>query len=311
MQKTRLALRHIEAFRAVMLGGSMTEAARRMHTSQPQVSRLISQLETITQFALFDRKGSKLSPTVDGLRFFEEVEKTFIGLAGLESAAAGIRSFGAGRLSVAAMPRLAGGLLARIVARFKQQYPEVTVSIHSGSDTAVNNWIASGFCDTGLAMLYGEAPHIQVEPVITTQCVAVLPPGHPLARQRRLKPADFAGLPFISFPPGAPMREHVDQIFMTAGVERGVTVAEASLGASICALVAQGLGVSLINPLAAREESQDSGLEIRPFVPSVPLSIALLFPPYHTRSRLVTVFSELARDVIRQELDWLKAKRAS
>ncbi|VGO07474.1 FIG000557: hypothetical protein co-occurring with RecR [plant metagenome] len=309
MQKTRLALRHIEAFRAVMLGGSMTEAARRLHTSQPQVSRLISQLETITQFALFDRKGSKLSPTVDGLRFFEEVEKTFIGLAGLESAAAGIRSFGAGRLSVAAMPRLAGGLLARIVARFKAQYPEVTVSIHSGSDTAVNHWIASGFCDTGLAMLYGESPHIQVEPVITTQCVAVLPPGHPLARHRRLKPADFAGLPFISFPPGAPMREHVDQIFAAAGVERGVTAAEASLGASICALVAQGLGVSLITPLAAREESQGSGLEIRPFAPSVPLSIALLFPPYHTRSRLVTVFSQLARDVIRQELDWLRPRR--
>ena len=91
-----MSLRHIEAFRAVMVSGSMTEAARRMHTSQPQVSRLIGQLEKIAQFALFSRKGSRLTPTLDGTRFYKEVEKTFVGLAGLESAAAGIRVFSAG-----------------------------------------------------------------------------------------------------------------------------------------------------------------------------------------------------------------------
>ena len=153
MAITRMGLRHIEAFRAVMMTGSMTAAARRVHTSQPHVSRLIAQLEAITQFPLFDRNGSRLTPTQDGSRFFQEVEKTFIGLAGLESAAASIRSFSASRLSVAAMPRLAGGLLARIVAAFKTEYPDVMVSIHSGNASAVHNWISSGFCDTGLAML--------------------------------------------------------------------------------------------------------------------------------------------------------------
>ena len=96
------------------------------------------------------------------------------------------------------MPRLAGGLLARIVAAFKTEYPDVMVSIHSGSASAVHNWISSGFCDTGLAMLSGEAPGIQVEPVMTMNCVAVLPKGHRLTKLKKLKPADFAGEPFIS-----------------------------------------------------------------------------------------------------------------
>ena len=176
-----------------MMTGSMTAAARRVHTSQPHVSRLIAQLEAITQFPLFDRNGSRLTPTQDGSRFFQEVEKTFIGLAGLESAAASIRSFSASRLSVAAMPRLAGGLLARIVAAFKTEYPDVMVSIHSGNASAVHNWISSGFCDTGLAMLSGDSPGIQVEPVLTMNCVAVLPKGHRLTKLKKLKPADFAG----------------------------------------------------------------------------------------------------------------------
>ncbi|PMS15247.1 transcriptional regulator, partial [Paraburkholderia rhynchosiae] len=68
MQKLKLGFRHIEAFRAVMSSNSMTNAARVMHTSQPQVSRLISQLESITAFPLFERNGSRLNPTQDGLR---------------------------------------------------------------------------------------------------------------------------------------------------------------------------------------------------------------------------------------------------
>jgi len=40
----------------------------------------------------FDRSGGRLRPTVDGSRFFQEVEKTFIGLAGLETSAASICS---------------------------------------------------------------------------------------------------------------------------------------------------------------------------------------------------------------------------
>jgi DNA-binding transcriptional LysR family regulator len=297
-----MAMRHIEAFRAVMLAGSMTEAARRMHTSQPQVSRLVSQLEAITQFQLFHRSGSRLTPTVDGLRFFQAVEKTFIGLAELESAASGIRSFSEGRLSVAAMPRLAAGLLARIVARFKAEYPDVMVTIQSGNETAVNDWIASGLCDLGLAMLYGGAPGVQVEQVYAAPCVAIMPKGHALAAKTRLSPMDFDGEPFISFPMGSPVREQIDGIFRQARVSR-VIAAEAGLGASICALVGAGLGLSLINPLAANEEQEKSGIEIRPFSKRVTMSIALLFPPYKTRTRLVSAFTACARDVLRKELN--------
>jgi len=305
MPVRRLGLKHIEAFRAVMMSGSMTEASRRMHTSQPQISRLIGQLETITQFALFDRNGSRLTPTLDGSRFFQEVEKTFVGLSALESAAEGIRSFGGDRLSVAAMPRLAGGLLTRIVASFKADYPDVMVSIHSGTAGAVNTWISSGFCDAGLAMLYSDVSGLRVEPVLTTDCVIVLPKGHRLAKLKRIKPSDLAGENFVSFPVGSPPRDQIDQIFIAAGVERR-TVVESDLGASVCGLVAAGLGVSLINPLAALEESETSGVEVRPFSASVPVTLALLFPPYKGPNRLIDAFAEYARGVMAPEVAVLK-----
>lgn len=186
-----MTFRHIEAFRAVVATGSMTEASRRLHTSQPQVSRLIAQLEAITGLPLFDRSGSRVVPSLDGTRFHAEVERAFVGLTSLESAAARIRAFGAERLRVAAMPRLAGGLLARAVVRFRAAHPDVIVAIHSGDDETVNHWLATGFCDAALTMLYGDGPDAHREHVETRACVAVLPQDHPLAAQALLTPADF------------------------------------------------------------------------------------------------------------------------
>jgi DNA-binding transcriptional LysR family regulator len=306
MTHSRLSLRHIEAFRAVMMSGSMTEAASQIHTSQPQVSRLISQLESITQFPVFERSGSRLTPTQDGSRFFREVEKTFTGLAGLESVAASIRSFSAGRLSVAAMPRLAGNILARIVAQFQKEHPDVTVSIHSGNASTVHHWINSAFCDTGLAMLTGNTPGMQIDPVATLKCVAVLPQDHRLAKFKKLQPSHFEGENFISFSNGSPIRELIDDVFAAAGVKRH-TIAEASLGSSICALVRAGLGVSLINPLAARDELAGGGIEVRPFSPSIPVTVALLYPPYQAQTRLVEAFSKFARELVTEELSDLTA----
>jgi DNA-binding transcriptional LysR family regulator len=312
MTSRRMKMQHIEAFRAVMLTGSMTQAARRLNTSQPQISRLIGQLESVTRFPLFDRGAGRLVATLDGARFFQEVEKAFTGLAGLEASAAGIRSFGAGRLSMAAMPRLAGGLLTQIAARFKADHPDVMISIRSGTASTVHNWVSSGFSDVGLAMLYSESTGVQVEPVLTTSCVAIMPASHRLAQKKILTPKDFAGEAFISFPTGSPLSERIDAIFHSAGVDRTI-VAETDLGASICALVAAGLGISLINPLAAYEEHHSAGLIVRPFEPTVPITIALLYPPYSPRSRLVSTFSGYVRDIMTEEFGrigaWLKPAR--
>ena len=283
----------------------MTAAARTMHTSQPQVSRLISQLETITQFPVFERNGSRLTPTQDGLRFHREVEKTFAGLVELESVAANIRSFSSARLSVAAMPRLAGDLLVKIVAQFHAAHPDVLVSIHSGNAVNVKDWVRSGFCDTGLALLAGDASGIRVEPISSLRCVAVLPKGHSLCRLRRLKPAHFANQRFISPTGESHLRSTIDDAFAAEHVSRHL-VAEASLGSSVCALVRAGMGVSIVNPLAARDEYVIGGIEVRPFSVDIPNEVALLYPTYQAQTRLVNAFAQIARPVIRAEMALLK-----
>lgn len=301
-----MALKHIEAFRIVMQTGSMTEASRQLHTSQPQVSRLVSQLEEITGFPLFERNGTRLVPSLDGKRFFLDVEKAFAGLQSLESAAANIRSFGGDRLAVAAMARIAGGLLSNAVARFKRDFPQTLVTIHSGAATTVNTWVSSGLCELGLAILYGDdPPGMKVETLLRMDCVALLPSGHRLAQGSNVRAEDLDGEAFISFPLGSGPRERIDRVLAAAGVKPR-TVLESDLGASVCSLVAAGLGISVINPLAALEEQRHLDFEVRAFSPAISVRLAILLAPDAPNSRLVAAFKEAVRTVIESELGHIR-----
>src|SRR5687768_86905 len=118
-----MRLRQLEAFRMVMLSGSMTAAARSLHTSQPNISRIISQLEKSTSLRLFERAGGRVTPTEQGAAFFHEVQRAFAGLESLAASADSIRSSCAGQLRIAGIPTLALGFLPRVIKRFRADYP--------------------------------------------------------------------------------------------------------------------------------------------------------------------------------------------
>jgi DNA-binding transcriptional LysR family regulator len=191
-------LKHIEAFRAVMVAGSMTSAAKELFTSQPNVSRLISQLERETGLMLFQRTGARLVPTSEGTAFFREVERAYVGLQGLANAAAQIRNLGTGRLRIATVPSAGLTLVPRAIDRFQRLHPGVTVSLHVNTSSTVNHWTASQFCDLGVAVYVSEASTCEVELLSNLAAVCVLPAGHPLAKKSVIKPADLQGESFIS-----------------------------------------------------------------------------------------------------------------
>jgi DNA-binding transcriptional LysR family regulator len=80
-------LRQLEAFRATIRCGSITEAAKMLHISQPSVSRLIADLQHSAGFPLFVRVGRGLTPTVEGRHFYEGVEGMFVGIDRLQDQA--------------------------------------------------------------------------------------------------------------------------------------------------------------------------------------------------------------------------------
>lgn len=292
-------LKHIEAFRVVMVAGSMTAAAKELFTSQPNISRLITQLERELGMPLFERSGVRLIPTSEGNAFFREVERAFVGLSELTNAAAQIKNLGTGRLRIAAMPSFGWTLVPHAIQRFQAAHPEVTASLHVNTSATVNHWASSHFCDLGVAVYTSEATKCTIELLSTQAAVCVIPRGHHLAKKTLLRPRDFEGEAFISLCHGDGTRAITDDVFTRAGVNR-ILATEAQYAAICCEMVRCGMGVTLAHPIVAMDYAGPD-IVLRPFLPDVMFPTYLLFPPHQTPARLTRAFVDT--------LQWVHADR--
>jgi DNA-binding transcriptional LysR family regulator len=289
-------LKQIEAFRAVMVAGSMTSAAKDLHTSQPNISRLISQLEGDIGLTLFERAGVRLIPTTEGNAFYREVERAYVGLEGLSHSAAQIRTLGSGRLRIAAVPSVGMTLMPRAIQRFQEAHPGVTVSLHVNTSGTVNHWTASQFCDVGVAVYSSEASTCETEFLASHAAYAVLPEGHRLARRASLTAQDFEGEHFVSLCNGDGTRTLMDDLFAREGVTR-ILGAEAQYAAICCEMVRMGMGVTLAHLIVARDFA-GRGVVIRPFKPEVRFPLYLLYPSKLPKDRLTLAFVAILRAVL-------------
>jgi DNA-binding transcriptional LysR family regulator len=129
--KPVLNLRQIEAFRAVMLTGSVVAAARLMSVTQPGVSRTIGLMELRLGYPLFERKGRRLVPTPEAEALYREVEHLYGSIERIGQVAQDIRFQRAGALRIATLPALAQWLVPRGITRFLSTRPNVTVFVQS------------------------------------------------------------------------------------------------------------------------------------------------------------------------------------
>jgi len=271
----RLNLRQIEAFKAVVEAGTVNRAADVLCISQPAVSKLIAGLERAVGFALFDRVRGRLVATAEGMALYEEVYRTFLGIASIGRAAEAIRTQRQGHVAIGVMPALSTGFIQRVLARFLAGRPEVRVSIHARSSQFIVDGLANRQLDLGLVAGLPEHPLLRCEPLVRRDAVCIVPAGHRLAAAAAVRAEDLAGEPFVSLGEGSATRRRIDELFAGLGIERQLRV-EASSAQTLAGLVAEGLGVSLIHPLFL--EDRHGRVAAKPFRPAVPMELGLGMP---------------------------------
>ncbi|EEN0111007.1 LysR family transcriptional regulator [Salmonella enterica] len=283
-------LRHIEIFHAVMTAGNLTEAARLLHTSQPTVSRELARFEKVLGLTLFERTRGRLHPTVQGLRLFEEVQRSWYGLDRIVSAAESLREFRQGELSIACLPVFSQSFLPPLLPPFLARYPDVSLNIVPQESPLLEEWLSAQRHDLGLTeTLHAPAGTTRTE-LLTLNEVCVLPCDHPLAAKTVLTPDDFQGENFISLSRLDSYRQLLDTLFAEHQVKRRMVV-ETHSAASVCAMVRAGAGVSIVNPLTALDYAA-SGVAVRRFSIDVPFTVSLIRPLHRPASALVDTFSK-------------------
>lgn len=280
--------RQVEIFKAIMDSGSITEAASILHISQPAVSKALKLLEAELGLRLFARTTKGIAATEEARLLYAEVERTYFGMQNLARFAASLGDRRQGRIVVSTIPALGIAWLPAMVARFSRTHPDVTVSLHSSNSVDAARLVGSGEIDLGIAQLRSEEHNLSRRKLFDLEGVIALPTGHRLAERPDVTAADLAGERIVALGPDDEFRRKLTQALEGAG-QHPLTMIDASLGITVCALVAAGCGIGIVDSEAARLGLQ--GLVFRSFRPAIRVPIYLFRQRGRPTSKLVETFS--------------------
>jgi DNA-binding transcriptional LysR family regulator len=261
--------KQLEAFRAFMVTGSTIEAADRLGSSQPAVSRLLSQFETDLGIALFVRRKGRLQPTAEAEALLPDVEHMIAGSNGFHRHVNQLRLGGTRRTLIRVqMPTTIAHLVMPEVARcFMADHPEAVLEVFSGAYEHGELSVLGREVDMSLLRIPTQNHGLDVVPFMATEAVCILPVGHPLLRLSEITAGDLDGTDVVLLGRQRPLRHDIDMAFRHARVRPRIRAEVHSVDMA-CRFVAQGLGVSIVNGVLA-SLNRSLPIERRPFRPAV------------------------------------------
>jgi len=292
--------RQLEAFRHVMVTGSMTVAAEHLKVSQPAVSRLIKDLEKALGIRLFRREGNRLIPGAEAQRLFREVDRFYLGMEHVERVAQDLKTVRTGTLRVASMHTLGLSVLSEGVRRFSLARPGVHISLDVRPSLGVLELAAAHQIDVGFVQMLGtEYPGVSVFPLPSVAAICVLPRGHALARKKAVRVTDLHGESLISLSRNSPMRMRIETALETAGVTCQHSV-DSTLAHVACSLVGGGLGLTIVDPFTANN-LRNPKVVCRPLVPVIPFEFSMVLPAHQPRSKVLDDFIQVMKNLFDAE----------
>jgi DNA-binding transcriptional LysR family regulator len=235
---------------AVELARTMhfTQAAERLGVAQPALSHSIALLEKDLGLPLFVRTSRRVQVTAAGKYFVEQAGDILRQIDALQSDMRDHTRVLRGNVTVGTMAFffLGEGYLHSLVAEFAQIYPGVEVTINDDTIGGNLEGIRLGKVDVALLNLADPSNHpdLNLSIIGSDEIAVALPPGHRLARRRRIRFEDLVNEPFVVYEPGSMMHGVLASLARSAGFEPRVAVRSQSI-TLVRSLVSAGAGVSI------------------------------------------------------------------
>ncbi|MFZ4286499.1 CysB family HTH-type transcriptional regulator [Variovorax sp. HJSM1_2] len=288
---------------AARRGLNLTEAAKALHTSQPGVSKAIIELEEELGVEIFARHGKRLKRiTEPGQHVLQSIEAIMREVGNLKRIGEQFSAQDSGTLSIATTHTQARYVLPVPVARLRESFPKVNVSLHQGAPDQVARMLLDEVAEIGIATeSLSNYPELVTLPCYEWQHVVVLPPTHPLAAKERLTLEDIAKEPLITYHPSFTGRTKIDQAFASRKLEPRIAL-EAIDSDVIKTYVRLGLGIGIVAEMAVRDDV-NSDLITRPVGSLFGINVArVAFKRGAYLRNFVYQFAELLSDRLNRNL---------
>ncbi|MFC1457331.1 LysR substrate-binding domain-containing protein [Microvirga arabica] len=243
----------LRAFVAVVDLEGFHRAAEALNLSQPALSRRIQRLEAAVGAALLERTTRRVALTTVGREFLPLVRRM---LDEFDSSLFAMRELGqqrGGQIALACVPTAAFYFLPSVIARFKEQYPNIRFRILDLSANEGLESVARGEVEFGINLLGGSDPELSFEPLLEDPFVLACRRDHPLAARPSLTWSDLVGQPLVAVSRTSGNRIMLDAALVRAGVRLSWSYEVTHLSTSL-GLVEAGLGISVLPRLATPQD---------------------------------------------------------
>jgi DNA-binding transcriptional LysR family regulator len=300
----RISLHDVRVLMSVVQSGSMCEAAKRLATSQPAISRSIAELEAALGVRLLDRSSKGVEPTPYGRALLKR------GMVVFDELMQGVRDIQfladptAGELTISASIAIAGGFVSSIVDRLSRRYPRLSFQILATDTATAYRALLDRKVD--LAIVHVIEPiadeYLNSECLFDDPHVVVAGLDNPWIRRRRLKLADLVSAAWALSPPDTPYGAIVFEAFRANGLKVPQTIVTSTLPVR-SALLATGRFLSMVPRVVMRFPVRYQRLKILPIdLPTTRRPLALITLKNRTLNPVAQLFTDCAREAAAKEV---------
>jgi LysR family hca operon transcriptional activator len=215
-----MELRHLRYFVAVADAGSLTvAAARKLHTSQPSLSRQIRDLEDEVGTPLLTRRARGIELTPAGRAFLDHARAV---LSQAEAASEAARRVAHPSKPCFTMGFLTGHELTwmpEALRILRDELPNIDVMISSQYSPLLADGLLKGKIDAAVLRREPGVPELAYRVLVKEPLMVVLPRNHRLASLKSISPRDLVSERFVTVSNTAPvLRAVIDNYLKRSGI---------------------------------------------------------------------------------------------
>ena len=251
-------LRELRSFVAVARTGSFSRAAETLYLGQPAVSQHVRRLEAELGLALFARTTRAVVLTDAGQAFLPRVQRALAELDGGVAEIDEVRGLLRGHLRIGAMQWLDPYDLPQALAAFRERHPDIEITVVEEPTTVMVAAVLDGSLDAAYVPLESQAG-VSAHELFTDDLVLIVGRDSPLAGRSGVRFGALRDASFVFLREGSGLRRSIEDAARAAGYTPRVGLETNEL-ARVFALVAAGLGVSVVSRTVAQRAHADVAL---------------------------------------------------
>jgi len=302
-----LEIRHLETLAAIRDGGSLLEAAERLHLTQSALSHQLRELEARLGTPLLNRRTRPARLTTAGLRVLALADEVLPRMRATERELQRLAAGRTGRLHIAIDCHSCFQWLMPALDAFRAQWPEVALDLSAAFSFAPLPALVRGDLDLVITSDPQPLEALEYEPLFTYEVVLAMSEANPLASARYIQPEQLADQILVTYPVYKQRLDVFTRFLDPAEVEPA-GVRKAELTPIIVQLVASNRGVAALPNWALTEYLDQGWLRVKPLGPQgVWSTLSAAVRSEDMDAPYIRDFLKIAREVCFRNLTGIKA----